>query len=117
MPHIVLEHSANLIEKANLTKVFQKLHEILSTGLPTNILSCKSRAYECEQFLVGEGQANDAFVHCEIKIMAGRSTEVREQVSVQVIELLQESFAESMAKFNLQVTLELNELIGIYQKR
>jgi len=73
MPQLILEFSSNILEKNNLVTLFQECHSILEKKLPTDIDSCKSRAIECHDYYIGNGEPNNAFVHISLKIMPGRS--------------------------------------------
>ncbi len=49
MPHLILEHSDNLIKKTSFHALFRECHETLVRILPTELKGCKSRAIECTQ--------------------------------------------------------------------
>jgi 5-carboxymethyl-2-hydroxymuconate isomerase len=116
MPHLILEHSSNIIEKNNLLGLFKKCHALLSETLPTELSSCKSRAIEHTTYYIGNGQENNAFVHVNLKIMPGRPSEIVETVGKTLIDLLKDHFDTSSKQFSLQITLEIQELEKTYFK-
>ena len=116
MPHIVLEHSSNLFEKHEITKVFHQIHAFLSEALPTNLANCKSRAYECKTCNIGNGDPKNAFVHLTLKILPGRPDGVLQALGKRLMDLLSVSFPHSMADLNLDITLEICELSTAYFK-
>jgi 5-carboxymethyl-2-hydroxymuconate isomerase len=114
MPHINLEYSPNIIEKNNLLGLFEEIHTVLVEMLPTQLASCKSRAIPCELYLVGDGHAQNAFVHLDLKTMAGRTETVLHNVGNHLLTLLTNHFAESARKYHLKVTVEISELQKTY---
>lgn len=116
MPQLILEFSANILEKENIELLFQDLHSILSKTLPTDLDSCKSRLYFTDTYCVGNGQSNNAFIHITLKVMPGRSPDTLKTLGDSMMELLKNYFSESLKKLNLQVTLEIIELQKTYFK-
>lgn len=116
MPQITLELSANIIEKNNITLVLKKIHTILATVLPTDIQTCKSRSFICDHFLVGRGDADMAFVHCTLKIMRGRTSQIQKETAEQVLNMLKEAYVESSEALRLQITVEVLEISETYVK-
>lgn len=116
MPHLVLEYSANVIEKKHLDELLQRCNRLLEESLPTEISNCKSRAYVCDIYSVGAGAANAAFVHVDLKVMAGRTLEKLQTLGQDLLTMLNNHFAESRQKLQLQITLEISELAKTYFK-
>lgn len=116
MPQLILECSSNVLEKNNINKLFQELHSILEKMLPTDIRSCKSRLIECHTYYIGNGQANNAFVHVSLKVMPGRSSDTLNNTGNTMMESLKTYFANSLKKLNLQISIEIMELQKTYFK-
>jgi 5-carboxymethyl-2-hydroxymuconate isomerase len=109
MPHLVLEYSNNIKEKASFEPLFHQLHQILVTVCSASLESCKSRAIPHEIFYVGDGNPKNAFVHLEIRLADGRSLKVREEAGRQMLKILGEYFSKSLRDLNLQITVESRE--------
>ena len=116
MPQLILEFSSNIVEKINMTNLFQECHSILEKMLPTDIDSCKSRLTECHNYYIGNGEPNNAFVHISLKIMPGRSFDTLKNVGDNMMAVLKRYFANSLKKLKLQITLEIMELEKTYFK-
>lgn len=116
MPQILLEMSDNVLEKNNLNSLFQQCHTVLSEILPTSIESCKSRAIIHNIYSIGNGSPNNAFVHINLKIMAGRSYDTQNAAGLEIMDILKKHFANSLKTLNLQITLEIDELQKTYYK-
>lgn len=110
MPHLTLEYSSNIIEQDNFTFLFQQCHKLLAEKLPTELASCKSRAFECKTFLVGDGHVSNAFIHVDLKVMPGRTQDNLQNIGQNLMELFTNHFLHSMKKLNLQITLEVSDL-------
>ena len=80
MPHIILEHSANIVEKNDFTALFSQIHEKMMEFGVFNRDDIKSRAYECTNFFIADGKPHHAFVHLEVGILSGRSLEMRDKL-------------------------------------
>ncbi len=116
MPHLILEYSSNIFEKANLSSLLKKMNEYLSEILPTDLSSCKSRSIEYSDFFVGNGNPHNAFLHVNLKVLSGRSAEQLHDVGQGLISILKEYFQHSATELNLQITLEIEELQKTYFK-
>lgn len=116
MPHLILEYSANVIEKSQLNTLLKSIHPVLVEMLPADLGACKSRAIECAHFCVSNGNVNNAFVHVTLKIMSGRTEDTLKKVGEKIMAMLKAYFSESMGKLQLRISIEISELSKIYFK-
>ncbi len=79
MPHTILEYSSDLDPLPDFRQLFAEVHAILDDVAGARIANAKSRGIPVEAY-VGDGDARRAFVHLEIRLMEGRSTEVKAEV-------------------------------------
>jgi 5-carboxymethyl-2-hydroxymuconate isomerase len=70
----------------------------------------KCRLMQRGEYLVGEGDRSDAFVHLVIGILAGRSPESKELIGSSAIEYLEDYFSRSAGELSLQITVEVREI-------
>lgn len=110
MPQLRLEYTANIIEKNNFSQLFKQCHEILAEQLPADLASCKSRATQQDDYYIGDGNSENAFVCLQLQVFSGRSVETLNSVVQVILNVLKNHFAESLKQRNLQITLELQEL-------
>ena len=80
MPHLVVEYTDNLRDRfdaraalATLNRALDDVGEFVSEDI-------KSRARALETFVVGVSGREEAFIHVELAIMAGRSAELKSDV-------------------------------------
>jgi len=116
MPHVILECSANILEKATLSALLRECNQVISPLLSTPIESCKSRAFLHSVFCVGDQMKNAAFAHLDIKILPGRTTEVIERLGQRLLQVMQIFFSRSLAAYDLQLTINISELEKTYIK-
>lgn len=115
MPHIILECSDNVIE-TDLKSVCIEIQNILVEKLPTQLESCKSRIIRYRDYVLGNNDSNNVFVHVFIKIMPGREQTLINNVSEIILGKLKAFFIESLKILNLQLSVEINELSESYCK-
>lgn len=110
MPHLILEYSNNIsIAKNNLNELLQRCNHLLAEMLPTELTGCKSRAYVCDNYCIGAGRSDDAFVHANLSVMPGRTPEKLQTLGQNLLTLLSNHFAAANLKLHLQITLEISE--------
>ena len=110
MPHFIVEYTSNIKAEARIPLLLAKANEILIAqgGLfPTG--GIRSRAIEIHDYCIADGQADYAFVHCNLKIGAGRTAAAKKQVCDQLFNAIKDHFAELFSKRYLALSLELNE--------
>lgn len=117
MPHLILEASANLQESnERLQHVLSSCQNILVQGLSTQLNSCKSRLIMCEVFIVGDGEANKAFLHLTVKALKKpeRTPELLKSISEKLQQEIINNCARSMSQQNVSVSVEMVELHNSY---
>lgn len=115
MPHIILELSNNIIE-TQYDDILLQINKTLVENLPTKLDSCKGRIIFHKNFLVGDGNEHNAFIHANIEVLSGRSDEVLEVTSQKIINLLQTLFHESIKLLNPAISVSVGILPKAYQK-
>lgn len=104
MPHCVIDFSPNLMGDELAQKLTQACHgAMLQSGL-FDPVSVKTRAHRADAALTGQGY--DSFIHVDIAIMPGRSSE-------QKLALMQ-AVADAIAAADVvasSLTMEVRELV------
>ncbi len=88
MLHLVMEYSDPVNERVNIDLLLEELHQhLIKTGefAPKNI---KSRAYACNQWLIGEQNDKNNFIHLTLSLLEGRSMETKHQLSQGLLKVL-----------------------------
>lgn len=116
MPHVILECSDNIIEQLHVSSLFAEIHLILEKQLPTQLSSCKSRCVVHNLFYLGDGDKANAFLHLTVKVLAGRTNEVKNQLGEHLLKLLGEHVQSYKNKSGLQLSIEILDLNEHYFK-
>lgn len=116
MPHLILECSDNIIEgNHQLLNILHDCQQILVENLPTSLESCKSRVVRHQDYLLGNGDGQNAFIHLEVKVLTGRSEELLKQLAEKLKAYILAHLSESQASdLKLKLSVEIVELSSIY---
>jgi 5-carboxymethyl-2-hydroxymuconate isomerase len=115
MPHLIFECSEELKSKISFEPIFLELHGVLSDLLPTQISSCKSRVIPYREYLVGD-DASNLFIHLTIKILPGRTAEVKDMGGKKTLKLL-EQVVNDLDMGSVSISVEIVDLSDNYYKR
>ena len=74
--------------------ILSRIHRILSETGGIRLANCKSRARTVDDFLVGEGQDEGAFVHLDVRFLQGRPDAVRTALGVEILQFLKQAAAD-----------------------
>ena len=116
MPHIHLETTSDLEENAKLPDILEALTSALATHESISSKAIKSYHTLRSVWVMGDG-APPGFAHCEVAILEGRSTELRQEMAKSLMTVMRVEFAESLEAHLASVSLELREMDkDTYQK-
>ena len=110
MPHFVLEHSTNILERYDNAALCGKLHRLLATLGPFEISAMKSRVVPRADFYVGDGEPNRAFIHLELAVLSGREPTLLSEVSRQLHQFLLAEFSGTATQLACSFTVEVREM-------
>ena len=77
MPHIIVEHTADV---KDVPVLLEKLHTCLAEQETVTLESIKTRAVPVTHVILGDGTKN-AMLHITIKLLAGRSDDLLSTIS------------------------------------
>ena len=107
MPHLTLEYSDNIQHESDLQDLFARLHKMIAELAGTQVENFKSRAICRETYHVGAGSGREAFVHLEVRLLAGRSPEQKAAIGRRCLDLLEQTWRPSLVDLDPQITIEL----------
>ena len=110
MPHFIVEYTSNIKSEARIPQLLAKVNEtLIAPGgvFPTG--GIRSRAIELTDYCIADGQADYAFVHCNLKIGAGRTDAQKKKVCNELFAAIKDHFADLFSRRYLALSLELNE--------
>ena len=110
MPHIIIEHSANIEPDVSPQRLVDALHRAaLETGV-FPIGGLRTRAVRREVYRVADGNPSHGFIAVVARIGAGRSTRTRQDVAQALMTALEIETAELFAGRGLGLTVEIQEI-------
>lgn len=91
MPHIILEH--NITSKGLVAETCGLLHKALSEQETVKLSAIKTRSVFIENLILGEGDVDGKkFAHVQLKLLPGRTEDLRVQMSKALLEILKSQF-------------------------
>lgn len=110
MPHLTLEYSANVPDPPDIQGILREFHRVLQETAGIKIANCKSRGRIADEYLVADGGSSHAFVHLDVRILEGRSVELKKELGNRLLETLREHFSSAEAVLDLQMTVEIRDI-------
>ena len=111
-PNVSIPHAESLLKSLN-----KALWDSGHFGKPTDI---KARIIPIEAFLVGIEDDEQAygFVYAHLKIMAGRDSVIRHQLSELLVATIEDKLSAAQSgRSALQICVEVEEISAVYQKK
>ena len=118
MPHITVEHSFQISKPVINNLLLSLNQQIAKSEGNFSISECKARAILCNNFVVADGVLRQDFMHIAIKIMAGRSLEIRQNLAKNLLKMT-EAFIHknTLVKNKISLSINIAEMNrDIYQK-
>lgn len=110
MPQITLEYTGNLWETPPNRDLLLSIHRLLESAAGIKIGNCKSRWRELEDWVVGDGEGESAFVHLDMRILEGRQEELKRAMGEGAVRILKAHFQPLPEGVDLQITVEVQEM-------
>jgi len=110
MPHIIIEHSANITDAADIDGLIERLHAAaLETGVfPLGGL--RTRAAERAHYRIADGHGDNGFVHVTLRIGHGRDGETKKRAAGHIFDALCDHLGELYDSSSLAISLEVQEI-------
>lgn len=110
MPHCILEYSANVPINLLVSHILEAVHgELMKVGV-FELGKIKSRAIRHDQFRVGAGGKNDAFIYLEIRMFEGRTAEQKQEIGQRALRVLEEILNSKISDLNCSMTVYIKEV-------
>ena len=119
MPHLIIEHSSN-IKQASVKILEQEIQEIMN-GVEGNFDAdqCKCRSLSFDEYFVGRpDQSTSSFIHITLKVLSGRSVEIRKNLAEKISEFTTKFFTDLKLTTNrCDISIDIVEMDrNTYQK-
>jgi 5-carboxymethyl-2-hydroxymuconate isomerase len=90
MPHLHVEYTRNVSELEPEKLLLKLNHVLMATGQFANEADIKARAVPLDHFKVGISPVERAFVYVRLAILSGRSVDVKQKLSADLLAALHE---------------------------
>ncbi|MBT3392364.1 MAG: 5-carboxymethyl-2-hydroxymuconate Delta-isomerase [Chloroflexi bacterium] len=110
MPHLILEYTNNISQAIDTQKIFAPLHQIIAETAGIRIENCKSRAILLNDYYIADGTPLQAFAHLSVRFLEGRSSEIRQSIGQQCLQILRGYFGDAPKELDLQLTVEIGDI-------
>jgi 5-carboxymethyl-2-hydroxymuconate isomerase len=110
MPHLTIEHSANLGSRVDLAGLVRQLHEaVLETGIfPEKGL--RTRVALRDEYRIADGDVGNAFLHLVLRIGSGREEVALKRAGDGIFAALCEATATDQSQNPLALSFEIQEI-------
>lgn len=89
MPHLIVEYSTNLPHFPE-AETLKALNASLSAHPEVQEADLKTRIVVADSFEIGTAPAQRAFVHAQLRLLSGRTPEVKKDLSGRIIAVLRD---------------------------
>ena len=109
MPHLTIEHSANLAGKSDLDALCKRLRDVmLETGVfPYG--GIRVRCVSCAHVAIADDHPDNAFAAMLIRMGAGRSDETKKDAGAAIMAAAEAHFAPLLADGYFMLSLDIVE--------
>lgn len=110
MPHFIVEHSTNLDDAVDFPAFCDEIRDVaVETGV-FPLGGIRVRVHPCETYAVADGNPENAFVHIELRMGAGRDMETRKQAGETVFEAMTAFLEPLFDARPFALSFEINEI-------
>ena len=109
MPHITLQHQDQNGRVYDFRRFFKQLHELLNRTAGIPLGHCKSRLLPIHDTLIGNGSEDQEFFHLEIRLLEGRSPDLKKRIGEGSLALLADMLGDDRSG-RVQISVELIDM-------
>jgi 5-carboxymethyl-2-hydroxymuconate isomerase len=80
MPHLIVEHSKNIVLKKDFKALVDQLHSTFAQQETVRLSAVKTRTIVSDNVIVGEG-LKDQFLFLKVLLLPGRTDELKQKFS------------------------------------
>jgi 5-carboxymethyl-2-hydroxymuconate isomerase len=106
MPHVIIEHSANVADHVDIDKLVRSMHErVLATGLAP-LAGLRTRALSAQHYVVADGLDTNGYVAVTARLGPGRSDDDKQRLLNEMMAVLDEHLEAIEEHLALSVELQ-----------
>lgn len=110
MPHLTIEHSANVADHVDLEALLDAVHERAAASPLLPLAGLRTRLVPRERYRIADGDPANMFVAVTARIGAGRSDEEKERLLHELVDAVMSVLGPVQERHPLAVSLEITEI-------
>jgi len=110
MPHIIIEYSSNLRDQLQPQKFVKKVHEAAMATAEFGPATLRTRASERTCYEIGDGHADNGFIHIVMRVRPGREPKAKRHLGEQVFNAVCDYLEPIFASRPLGLSFEVQEI-------
>lgn len=107
MPHLFIEYSPDLEDRADVNGVCRAAHAAMVEAGIFPLAGIRVRAYRADHCVVADGLADNDFLAMTLSVGAGRSVEALKAAGAAIFHAVQEALAGPLSTQHFALSLEI----------
>jgi 5-carboxymethyl-2-hydroxymuconate isomerase len=112
MPHLTLDYSANLADRADIGALCQRLHGVLMASGLFEPGAPRVRAHAAQDYAIADLHPANAYLDAVLRLAQGRSVSARRELARALMTEMEDAFAGELAGGHFALSLEFRETDG-----
>ena len=112
MPHLLLEHTANLAAPLDRQRLLDDLHAVMARTGEFTEADIKGRIVPLEHHRAGDGDPKRVFAHLTVSIKTGRSIAFRKQLAADLLATMRHAFGRTWDERPTDLTVDVREMVA-----
>ena len=110
MPHVIIEHSANVAENCSIQALVDSVHTAAESHALTPDHALRTRAVGRDHYRIADGDPRYAFVAITARIGAGRSQALKDDYQTLLIDTVETFLATEAHDLITALSVEVQEI-------
>lgn len=110
MPHISIEYSANLEDRADIQALCEHLRAVAATIEAFPMAGLRVRALKAEHFSIADGDPKHAFLDVSVRLRGGRPDSVKQEATQVLFEAAKDFLRPVLETSSLALSLEMRDI-------
>jgi 5-carboxymethyl-2-hydroxymuconate isomerase len=110
MPHVIVEYSANIEADIAPQRLVEEIHSAAITSGIAEPVAVRTRLVRRDDYRVGDGAPENAFVHIDIRARKGRTPEQRKAMVQAIYDQANRTLDHVFKARPLALTVEIHEI-------
>lgn len=107
MPHLIVEHTANLSRSHDMAALAQKMSDAAMASGIFPLAGVRVRMHPVDTYSVADGHTDNAFVAVIMRIGAGRELVARQQAGQLVFDCVCDYFSDELERGIMAISLDM----------